>query len=73
MEVAVFDPLGSTDNGLFGMIALGAIVCLALGLWGLKMKKQLVWMLSFFGVVILGGNAVFTMISNQYVTSIVIY
>lgn len=73
MEIAVFEPISTGDGDLFGMIVFGAIVCLALGLWGLKTKKQIVWMLGFFGVVILGGNALFTMFSQSYITPIKIY
>lgn len=73
MEIAVFEPISTGDSGLFGMIVFGAIVCLALGLWGLKEKKQIIWMLGFFGVVILGGNAAFTMFSQSYITPITIY
>jgi hypothetical protein len=44
-----------------------------LGLWGLKENKQTLWMLSFFGVVILGGNAGFTKFSQSYIVPITIY
>ena len=73
MEIAVFEPISTGDSGLFGIIVFGAIVCLALGLWGLKEKKQILWMLGFFGVVILGGNALFTKFSQSYITPIKIY
>lgn len=73
MEIAVFEPTSTGDSGLFGIIVFGAIVCLALGLWGLKEKKQILWMLGFFGVVILGGNALFTKFSQSYITPIKIY
>ena len=73
MEIAVFEPLSTGDNAMFGMILLGAILCLVIGVWGLKSKRQIVWMLGFFGVVILGGNAVFMKFSESYVTPVVIY
>lgn len=73
MEIAVFEPLSTGDNAMFGMILLGAILCLAIGIWGLKSKRQVAWMLGFFGVVILGGNAVFMKFSESYVTPVVIY
>ncbi len=73
MEIAVFEPLSKGDQGLFWMILSGALVCLALGLWGYKEKKQWVWMLGFFGVVILGGNAIFIKISEMYIVPIEIY
>jgi hypothetical protein len=73
MEIAIFEPISTGDGNMFGFIALGAILCLAIGLWGLKMKQQLAWMLGFFGVVILGGNAAFMKFSESYVTPITIY
>ena len=73
MEIAVFEPISTGDSSMFGMIVFGTILCLAIGLWGLKTKKQLAWMLGFFGVVILGGNAIFMKISESYVTPITIY
>jgi len=58
-----FVPL-ETTNSLFGIIAFGAIICLGLGIWGLKSKQQIIMMLGFFGTVILGGNALFIYISS---------
>jgi hypothetical protein len=73
MEIAIFEPISTGDSDLFGIIVLGAILCLALGLWGWKAKKQVIWMLGFFGVVILGGNAAFAKFSQSYITPIKIY
>lgn len=73
MEIAVFEPLSTGNESLFGMIVLGAVVCLALGIWGWREKKQIVWMLGSFGFVILGGNAGFMKFSEQYVTPVIIY
>lgn len=73
MEVAVFEPLSTGDEGLFGMIAFGAVICLAIGIWGWREKKQIAWMLGSFGFVILGGNAAFMKFSEGYVTPVVIY
>lgn len=73
MEIAVFEPLSTGDQTMFSIIAFGAIICLGIGIWGIRSKKQLAWMLSFFGVAILGGNALFMKLSETYVTPIVIY
>ena len=59
----IFEPL-ETGNSLFGIITFVALVCLALGVWGLKSKQQIIMMLGFFGTVILGGNAFFSYISQ---------
>ncbi len=59
----IFEPLES-GSSLFGMLALTAIFCLILGIWGLKTKKQIIMMLGFFGGMILGGNALFVYISQ---------
>lgn len=73
MEIAVFEPLSTGDQTMFGMIVLGAVLCLGIGVWGYKAKKQIAWMLGFFGVAILGGNALFMKFSESYVTPVVIY
>lgn len=73
MEIAVFEPLSTGDETMFGMIVFGAILCLGIGIWGYKAKKQIAWMLGFFGFVILGGNAAFMKFSESYVTPVVIY
>ena len=73
MEIAVFEPLSTSDSALFGMIVFGAILCMGIGIWGLKSKRQIAWMLGFFGVAILGGNAAFMKFSETYVTPVVIY
>ncbi len=73
MEIAVFEPLSTGDQTMFGRIVLGAVLCLGFGVWGYKAKKQIAWMLGFFGVAILGGNALFMKFSESYVTPVVIY
>ena len=73
MEIAIFEPLSTGDEDLFAFIVFSAIVCLGIGIWGYKAKKQIAWMLGFFGVAILGGNAAFMKFTESYVTPIVIY
>lgn len=73
MEIAVFEPIATGDETLFGIIVFCAIACLGIGIWGWKNKNQIAWMLGFFGVVILGGNAAFMKFSESYVTPVVIY
>ncbi|MFK7946366.1 MAG: hypothetical protein AB8G11_02160 [Saprospiraceae bacterium] len=73
MEIAVFEPISTGDETLFGIIVFCAIACLGIGIWGWKAKNQIAWMLGFFGVVILGGNAAFMKFSESYVTPVVIY
>ena len=73
MEIAVFEPLSTGNSTLFEIIVFFAILCLGIGIWGVRAKKQIIWILGFFGLVILGGNAAFMKFSETYVTPVVIY